>query len=68
MKLFMIPFLVYLGLNMIENLIHYNIGKYTDQTTRMDLPTMMDWVKIIVVMISFAFLQGLFTCILDKEC
>ncbi len=68
MKLFMISFLVYLGLNMVENLIHYNIGKYTDQTTRMDLPTMMDWVKIIVVMISFAFLQGLFTCILDKEC
>jgi hypothetical protein len=68
MKLFMISFLVYLGLNMVENLIHYNIGKYTDQPTRMDLPTMMDWVKIIVVMISFAFLQGLFTCILDKEC
>ena len=68
MKLFMISFLVFLGLNMVENLIHYNIGKYTDQSTRIDLPTMADWIKIIVVMISFAFLQGLLTCILDKEC
>lgn len=66
MKLFMISFLVYLGLNTIENLIHYNIGKYSDQSTLMDLPTKTDWVKIIVVMIIFAFLQGILTCILEK--
>lgn len=64
----MISFVVYLMLNIVENLIHYNIGKYSDQPTNIDLPTPTDWVKIIAVMVVFATLQGILTCVLDKEC
>ena len=66
--LFLISFSVYLILNVIENLIHYNIGKYSDQPLHMDIPSSRDWINIVIVMITFAVLQGLFTCVLDREC
>jgi hypothetical protein len=66
--LFMISFVVYLGLNLVENLIHYNIGKYSNESTHIDMPSSTDWVKIILVMVTFAGLQGLLTCRLDREC
>jgi len=66
--LFMISFLVYLVLNLGENFIHYNIGKYHDRTTQLDLPSQEDWIKIVVVMLLFAGLQGILTCWLDKRC
>ncbi len=56
-----ISFFVYLFLNLVENLIHYNIGKFTNKETKIDLPSKKDWFKIIVVMCLFALLQGLFT-------
>lgn len=56
-----ISFFVYLFLNLVENLIHYNIGKFSNKETKMDLPSQKDWFKIIVVMCLFALLQGLFT-------
>ena len=56
-----ISFFVYLFLNLVENLIHYNIGKFSNKETRIDLPSKKDWFKIIVVMCLFALLQGLFT-------
>jgi len=66
--LFWISFVVYLAVNVVENLIHYNIGKYSNTTFQLDLPTMEDGVKIVVVMFTFAALQGVLTCILDHEC
>ena len=56
-----ISFFVYLFLNLVENLIHYNIGKFSNKETKLDIPSKKDWFKIIVVMCLFALLQGLFT-------
>ena len=59
--LVLISFLVYLFVNLFENLIHYNIGKFSNRETHFELPTKIDWLKIIVVMIVFALLQGCLT-------
>lgn len=56
-----ISFCVYLVVNLFENLIHYNIGKFSNKKTRFDVPSKKDWFKIIVVMCIFALLQGLLT-------
>ena len=56
-----ISFFVYLFINLIENLIHYNIGKFSNKETKIDLPSKKDWFKIVVVMCVFALLQGLIT-------
>jgi hypothetical protein len=61
--LIVVSFLVYIFVNVIENLIHYNIGKFSNKNidTNFEMPTKKDWIKIIIVMIVFASLQGLLT-------
>jgi hypothetical protein len=56
-----ISFLVYLIVNLAENLIHYNIGKFSNNETKFDIPSKKDWNKIIIVMCIFALIQGLLT-------
>jgi len=56
-----ISFLVYLFVNLAENLIHYNIGKFSNKETKFELPSEKDWFKIALVMCVFALLQGLLT-------
>lgn len=56
-----ISMVVYIFVNLFENLIHYNIGKFSNRTTEISLPTKMDWIKIIIVMFLFAVLQGILT-------
>jgi hypothetical protein len=56
-----ISFFVYLFVNFFENLIHYNIGKFSNQETKLELPSKKDFVKIVVVMFVFALLQGILT-------
>ncbi len=56
-----ISFFVYMFVNLVENLIHYNIGKFSNKETKLDLPSEKDWVKIGVVMCVFALIQGLLT-------
>jgi len=56
-----ISFFVYLFVNFFENLIHYNIGKFSNQETKIELPSQKDFVKIVVVMCFFALLQGVLT-------
>jgi hypothetical protein len=56
-----ISFVVYLFVNLVENLIHYNIGKFSNKETKFDLPSKKDWIKIILVMLIFALIQGLLT-------
>lgn len=64
--LFFISFLIYLFLNLIENYIHYNIGRHSNEKNiNLSPPTKSDWIKIIIVMIIFAFLQGFFTYLLN---
>ena len=64
--LIVISFLAYLIVNLFENLIHYNIGRFSDRETRLELPTRKDWFKIAVVMCVFALLQGLLTYAFNK--
>ena len=45
-----ISFFVYLAVNLAENLIHYNIGKFSNKETKFDIPSKKDWFKIVVVM------------------
>jgi hypothetical protein len=68
----MFSFMIFIVLNVIENVIHYNIGKFHNGMNGMNgmsyftgyhftNPSRNDWVRIIVIMIVFAFLQGSFT-------
>ena len=72
--IFTFSFLVFIVLNIIENVIHYNIGKYHDANSNGSVkgngsvagfhftnPSNNDWVRIIVIMFIFAILQGFFT-------
>jgi hypothetical protein len=65
--IFVFSFLVVIVLNVIENVIHYNIGKFHDRGEggvagyHFTNPSNTDWVRIIVIMFVFAILQGVFT-------
>lgn len=61
LHLITVSFFVYLFVNTFENLIHYNIGRFTNKETKLELPTRKDWLKIILVMIFFGMLQGVLT-------
>lgn len=59
--LFIVSFIIFVTLNIIENVVHYNIGKTSNMEFEFSNPTVVDWKKIIIVMIIFALLQGIFT-------
>lgn len=67
--IFVVSVIVFVVLNIIENVIHYNIGrqhnKHASEITAY-APSSEDWVRIIVIMTIFAILQGLFTMTLSK--
>ena len=64
--IFVISFSIFIVLNIIENYVHYNIGRHTNsKNIVLSSPTKNDWIKIIIVMIVFAFLQGGFTYLFD---
>ena len=61
LHLILASFFVYIFVNLAENLIHYNIGRFSDHETRFELPTRKDWSKIAIVMFFFAAMQGYLT-------
>ena len=61
-----ISFVVYLFVNFFENLIHYNIGRFSNKETKIEIPTKKDFIKIVVVMCVFALIQGLLTSYFTK--
>ena len=64
--IFFISFVVFIFLNIVENYVHYNIGRHPEANgIKLSLPTSNEWVKIILVMFIFAILQGGFTYWLD---
>ena len=67
-KIFLSSFVAFLILNVIENVIHYNIGRNHDDPEFIKLltPSKKDWYKIIFIMILFAILQGGFTLLLSR--
>ena len=63
---FAISFFVYIFVNLFENIIHYNIGRFSNKETKLELPSKKDLIKIAVVMCIFALLQGLLTSYFSK--
>jgi hypothetical protein len=63
--LIIISFTIYLFVNLFENVIHYNIGKFSNNETQIDIPTRKDWFKIIIVMFIFALIQGILTYVFN---
>ena len=60
-------FIAFLFLNIIENFIHYNIGINRNNTEPvLTNPSSTDWIRIIIIMVIFAFLQGFLTFLLDS--
>ena len=59
--LILASFFIYIFVNLMENLIHYNIGRFSDHETHLELPTRKDWLKIAIVMVFFAAMQGYLT-------
>ena len=49
LHLVIISFFVYVFVNLFENLLHYNIGKFSNRETQFEIPTKKDWLKIIKV-------------------
>jgi hypothetical protein len=63
---FISSFIAFCFLNIIENLIHYSIGRTSNYASiEIKLPTKIDWIRIVIIMIVFAILQGIFTCVLS---
>lgn len=65
---FTFSFIIFIVLNVIENVIHYNIGKFHNGVGNdyfagyhFTNPSRGDWVRIILIMLIFALLQGVFT-------
>jgi hypothetical protein len=67
--IFVISVIIFVVLNIIENVIHYNIGRQHDKPAS-ELsaynPSSDDWVRIMIIMIIFALLQGVFTMVLSR--
>jgi hypothetical protein len=64
--IFLASFITFIILNIVENIIHYNNGKFRESNQiYFDLPSKKDFIKMIVIMFIFAFLQGSLTLILS---
>ena len=61
-----ISFFIYIFVNFFENMIHYNIGRFSNKETKLELPNKKDFIKIVVIMCIFALLQGLLTSYFNK--
>ena len=60
--LILISLVVFGILNIIENLIHYNIGRNSNNKKfTFYLPPLKDWIHLILVMFIFGLLQGYIT-------
>lgn len=59
-KIFYISVFVFVVINLIENLIHYTIGR--ERQINISIPTRDDMIRIVIIMMIFALLQGTLTC------
>jgi hypothetical protein len=69
--IFIISMAVYIVINLVENTIHYNIGRNFDIRHIHDItfipPSTVDFTRIVSVMAVFAILQGIFTVMLTNR-
>lgn len=57
-----ISVMVFCILNIIENILHYSIGRRHDENDKwVYLPTYKEFIELIVIMTIFALLQGVIT-------
>jgi hypothetical protein len=61
-----ISFFIYIFVNFFENMIHYNIGRFSGKETKFELPSKSDFIKIVAVMCVFALIQGILTSYFNK--
>ena len=59
--LIIISVIVFIVLNIIENIMHYNIGRSYNKKFNFRIPSLKDFSYIVLIMIFFGLLQGLFT-------
>ena len=60
-------FIVYIFVNMFENIIHYNIGQVShEKKKQIEFPETEDLLKITIVMFVFAGLQGGLTFVFNN--
>ncbi len=68
--IFVASFVAFIFLNVIENYVHYSIGRTTEDENgnliTFKPPSAKDWLKMIYIMLVFAVLQGLFTMFLSN--
>lgn len=77
MNLIVISFFVYIFVNIFENIIHYNIGRFSNKEAILEhpskkdaifeLPNTTDFIKIAGIVCIFAFLQGILTSFFNKN-
>jgi hypothetical protein len=60
-KIIGISAIIYLVINLFENIFYYSIGRHSDRAIKLELPTAYDFTRIIIVTIFFAILQGILT-------
>lgn len=70
--LFLVSALTFIMLNVVENIMHYSIGRNGSvtrswKTLELVLPDEADWKRIIVIMLIFALLQSTIVC-LSENC
>ena len=66
--IFIISFVIFIFLNIVENIIHYSVGRNNNNDNNfieLSLPNKSDFIKIIIIMIIFAILQGWLTYIFE---
>jgi hypothetical protein len=67
--IFIASVLVFVALNTVENLLHYNIGRTSNQEDHLfefTPPTRNDLFRIIIIMMVFAILQGVCTTLINN--
>lgn len=69
--LMIISFVVFISLNLVENLIHFSIGRNVENQdngkVELKMPGIYDLMKIVVIMILFGLLQAFFTYVAVKR-
>lgn len=68
LTVFTVSIVVFIVLNLVENVIHYSIGRTHENVGIFIVaPSYVDWVRITTIMIIFAILQGLLTMLLSSK-
>lgn len=64
-KIILISSAIYLGINLFENIFYYSIGRHSNREIKLEIPTTYDFIRIILITICFALLQGVLTLKLE---